>query len=146
MTQHTEVTLRIDLHGGTPDRPLPRYLLTVSGQPAAGSRPDAMRVAVCTLVQTVSCYLAGQDWNVLDDFDLEGVPGSGWCSVLAVPTEQGSSAINGAFRMTAAGFELLARQFPQRLRFALKEAPRRGSSIPKKSAEASCPNKPAVVQ
>ena len=138
MSQHTEVTLRIDLHGGTPDRPLPRYLLTVSGQPAATSRPDPVRIAVCTLVQSVSCYLAGAEWNVLDDFDLEGVPGSGWCSMLAVPTEQGHAAIDGAFRMTAAGFELLARQFPQRLRFALKEAPRKGGGqIPKKSAEAA---------
>ena len=134
MTQKTEITLRIDRPGQVPDRTQPRYLLTVSGQPKAGARPDVVQIAVCTLVQSVGCYLAGCDWQVLDDFDLEGVPGSGWCSLMAVPTEEGGRQVDGAFRLTAAGFELLERQFPQRVQFRLKEpalrAPRRTAERP----------------
>lgn len=141
-----EVTLRIDRHGGTADQPKPRYLLAVSGQSAPGPQRDVASLAVCTLMQSMSCYLAAADWETLGDFDLEGAPGSGWCSLLAVPAPAGEQRIDGAFRMLAAGFELLARQFPQRLEFSLKQPPRRPVQFPQKSAADGCSQPAAVVQ
>lgn len=98
----------------------PRFQLIAVGPPTAADAPA--RAAVSALVQSLTCQLARADWRMLEDLAQDGVPGSDWCAVTAVPTADGLPLVEGAFGLAAAGFGLLALRFPAQLRLT-REVP-----------------------
>lgn len=118
----TEVTMRADRCEGPEGEPLTRFQLVVA-KDGAGRPCGALRGAESTLLQALGCQLARSGPAELFDLAVDGVAGRGWCAVTAVPTAQGLERVRGAFEMTAAGFLLLARRFPDQVRVQAGDTP-----------------------
>ena len=84
----TEVTITIGSYPEQAGGTLTRFQLVVEQQPA-GNNSGTVHAAESTLLRTLCCQLARADARLLQDMDVDGVAGSGWCAVSAVHTHEG---------------------------------------------------------
>lgn len=110
----TEVTITIGSYPEQAGGTLTRFQLVVERLPDRKSS-GTVPAAESTLLRTLCCQLARADARLLQDMAVDGVAGSGWCAVSAVPTHSGYEYVRGAFELAVMGFCLLAEQFPRQV-------------------------------
>lgn len=108
----TEVTITIGTYPTQTAGTLTRFQLVVD-KSGSGAGSKTVSAAESMLLRTLCCQLARVDVQQLQDMAVDGVAGSGWCAVSAVPTPCGYDYVRGAFELAVMGFCLLAEQFPQ---------------------------------
>lgn len=81
---------------------------------------DIVCAAESMLVQALGAMLAGMGEQALEEFDVSGKKGSGCTTITAMPRKGCEDRVKGAFECVRAGFDLLARQYPQNVKLDLQ--------------------------
>ncbi len=98
--------------------------LIVAGHAGYGEKGrDIVCAAESILVQALACGLAAMEPELLQDFTVEGVAGSGCVGIAAIPQRAGEERVRGLFSGALTGFALLEAHYPAYVRVVLERQP-----------------------